>query len=124
MEMAIKTKRRSRDTLAFESAVKDCLSACESYKATSVEITQRLLALKERFNVPSYKWEWAWGYLACRKDEWWRRCVVHCHVWNGKVIDGKWTTLPEELKEHIRAGGATDTGFYWRNSDGTFTKPF
>ena len=116
--------KRSRNHSQAKIALKDLLSAVESWQSSSEEITAKVLALRQRFNVPGYCWTWAEGYQEAIRDKWYREKLVFCRVWKGTIIPCKWDNLPEDLKDHIRKGGTTLEGHYWLNRDGSVGKPY
>ncbi len=116
--------KRSRNTQDFKTAFKDKLRAMEFYRATSESITTELLKLRDRFNVPGYSWQWAWGYYDAIRDGWYREKLVFCREWQGEITSAKWADMPEALREALRSNVNVPSAHYWKNDDGTFSKKF
>jgi len=112
------TNKRSRSQSAFQSAVKDRLSAAESYRSTSVAVSDSIRELKERFNVPGYCWQWADGYQAARLDAWYRYNLCFCYVIGGEIVEKGWDAMTEEQREYCRAGKNTVGGHWWKDREG------
>lgn len=116
--------KRSRNQTDARMALKSALSASETYQLTSEQITQKIIDLGKRFNLPGYFWQWANGYHEAVRDRWQQYNLVFCRVWKGQIIPCKWDNLPDDLKQHIRAGKTTLEGHYWLNRDGTVGRPY
>jgi hypothetical protein len=123
----MKTKR-SRDFSAFRTSVKDALSACECYKSTSLHTSEKIQQLAERYNVPNYLWQWAWGYRDAVVDRWYRHNLVFCYKWEGQLLPANWDKMPESFKDFARSKSTSemDCGHYWKAEDGTLleNRPF
>jgi len=112
------TKKRSRDISAFKTSIKDCLSAAECYRSTSVNIDASIYKLRERYNVPDYAWQWAEGYRQCRLDAWYRYNLCFCYVIAGEIVEKGWNEMTEEQREVCRKGENTVGGHWWKGEDG------
>lgn len=118
--------KRSRNETDFQTAVKDAISSCVTFQQTSEEMTAKLLALKNRFNVPQRSWAWAWAWRdACvAMFHYCQGKLVYCVEWEGKPIVCNWNDLPEECRQAFRDNKPLVTGHYWQRDDGTIGRPF
>lgn len=121
-----KAIRRSRSILAFQTAVKDVLSAAESYRSTSAAMEEAFHALKSRYNVPDYSWHWARGYRDCRIDAWYRYNLCFCYVIDGQIVEKGWDAMTEEQREFCRQGKNVIGGHWWKDQAGNpiLNRPF
>lgn len=118
--------KRSRNITDFKGAVKDAISSCVSFQLPSSELTNKILALRDRFNVPKWAWSWAWTWeSACVAM--FHYCpgkLVYCVEWEGKPILCNWDNLPPECQQAFRDNKPLVTGHYWQRADGAIGRPF
>lgn len=111
----MKLPRRSRSFLDAKTAVQDLASMAESYGMRSVELTDRFISLRDRFNLSGRDWTYLSGYLDSRRDSWYRTHLVFRY----KLDDGRLVefdpAMPESEKAQITKENP-HSGHYWERS--------
>ena len=116
---------KSRNSLEARNALVDLISAHEMYKSSSEDVGKAFHNLKNRFNLPQYKWEYLSGYLDAARENWMRNKLVFCYIGaDGKPFKNGWNEMTEEQREFCRQNNNSISGFFWLNKDGTIGKPY
>lgn len=119
MNMETTTKpRRSRSHSAALSALRDILSRAEHYKMTSAKLNSEFAALRDRFNLPSYEWQYLRGFRDCRIESWQHRHHEFRYVMpDGRLVPAKWDAMSEADQAHVMSQKDPLSGHYWIGTD-------
>lgn len=118
MNELAKKEKRSRDASRMFTSLRDIVSACEIYKPTSREVSEKVHKLRERYNLPGYYWHEVDGYMRAVRERWDRYNLIHASIINGELVSMKWNDMTEGQRQYCRDGKDKVGGIWWKDENG------